>query len=113
MHAPGDDAAVQAEKVEEPAPVKPKLTRVTPPEKQDPAVRYREASKQREKKAEWGSGDDGYKSPTSPSDKMRKNLPYKVKFFYPPLFQTRRTLTFRNVCSTNSVATGVISDLGN
>jgi Ca2+-binding EF-hand superfamily protein len=80
VHAPGDEAAAQAEKVEEPAPAKPKLTRVTPPEKQDPAVRYREASKQREKKAEWGSGDDGYKSPTSPSDKMRKNLPYKYKF---------------------------------
>lgn len=81
-HTPGSDAAAeQGEKVEEPAPVKPKLTRVTPPEKQDPAVRYKEASKQREKKAEWGSGDDGYKSPTSPSDKMRKNLPYKVTFF--------------------------------
>lgn len=51
---------------------------MTPPEKQDPAVKYKDASMQREKKAEWGAGDDGYKSPTSPSDKMRKNLPYKV-----------------------------------
>lgn len=68
--------------LEEPSPVvppNPKVTRVTPPEKQDPAVKYKDASKSRQE--EWGSGDAGYKSPSSPSDKMRKNLPYKVKLY--------------------------------
>ncbi|KAL1951209.1 hypothetical protein VTO73DRAFT_358 [Trametes versicolor] len=54
----------------------PKITRVTPPEKQDPSVRY--ANEKAE--GEWGAGDAGYKSPKSPSEKMRKNLPYKYKF---------------------------------
>lgn len=66
---------------EAPAPVlppNPKVTRVTPPEKQEPAVKFKEASQEKGKQAEWGAGDDGYKSPSSPSDKMRKNLPYKV-----------------------------------
>jgi hypothetical protein len=68
---------------EEPSPVlppNPKVTRVTPPEKQDPAVRYKDASKEGARQAEWGSGDAGYKPPSSASDKMRKNLPYKYKF---------------------------------
>lgn len=45
----------------------PKITRVTPPEKQDPSVRY--ANEKAE--GEWGAGDAGYKSPKSPSEKMR------------------------------------------
>jgi hypothetical protein len=68
---------------EEPSPVlppNPKVTRLTPPEKQDPAVKFKDASKESANQAEWGSGDAGYKPPSSPSDKMRKNLPYKVKF---------------------------------
>ncbi|KII93943.1 hypothetical protein PLICRDRAFT_153146 [Plicaturopsis crispa FD-325 SS-3] len=59
------------------AAVKPKISRVTPPEKQDPSVRFQEAREKAEAQAEWGAGDGGYKPPTSPVDKMRKNLPYK------------------------------------
>jgi hypothetical protein len=67
-----------------PAPVllsNPKVTRLTPPEKQEPAVKFKDAKKDGAKQEEWGAGDAGYKSPSSPSDKMRKNLPYKVKPF--------------------------------
>ncbi|KIM88785.1 hypothetical protein PILCRDRAFT_238903 [Piloderma croceum F 1598] len=45
----------------------------------DPAVKFKDAGKAGASKEEWGAGDAGYKSPSSPSDKMRKNLPYKVK----------------------------------
>ncbi|KAJ7070658.1 precursor to secretory protein Ssp120 [Mycena amicta] len=62
----------------EPGSGKPKLTRVTPPEKQDPKERYRNAKA--EAKADWGTGADGYKTPKNAGDKMRKNLPYKYKF---------------------------------
>jgi hypothetical protein len=58
---------------------KPKVTRVTPPEKQDPSVKFNSAKAEAEKKGEWGSGSEGYKPPTKPGDKMRKNLPYKYK----------------------------------
>ncbi|ESK96124.1 precursor to secretory protein [Moniliophthora roreri MCA 2997] len=58
----------------------PRITRVTPPEKQDPAQRFRSAKAEADKKGEWGSGSDGYKRPVKPEDKMRKNLPYKYKF---------------------------------
>jgi hypothetical protein len=55
----------------------PKITRVTPPEKQDPSVKYQAV---RDRKAEWGEGTDGYKAPKEPVDRMRKNVPYKYKF---------------------------------
>jgi hypothetical protein len=58
------------------APPRPKFTR--PREMQDPTVRFQDLV--REGKSEWGSGEEGYKPPKSPSDKMRKNLPYKYKF---------------------------------
>ncbi|KZP28919.1 hypothetical protein FIBSPDRAFT_917554 [Athelia psychrophila] len=61
-------------------PPNPKVTRVTPPEKQDPAIRYKDAASEKDKTSEWGVGDEGYKPPSSPSDKMRKNVPYKYKF---------------------------------
>jgi hypothetical protein len=61
-------------------PPKPKYTRVTPPEKQEPDVKFRTAKSEAEKKGEWGSGEGGYKSPKDASDKMRKNMPYKYKF---------------------------------
>ncbi|KAG6841564.1 hypothetical protein C0991_009599 [Blastosporella zonata] len=63
-------------------PLGPKVTRVTPPEKQDPSVRFREASEEAKRKGEWGTGDDGYKAPREPSDKMRRNLPYKNRMQY-------------------------------
>ncbi|EIM92397.1 uncharacterized protein STEHIDRAFT_164684 [Stereum hirsutum FP-91666 SS1] len=50
------------------------------PDEVDPAIRFREAKAESEKHGEWGSGDSGYKFPSSPSEKMRKNLPYKYKF---------------------------------
>ncbi|KAF9003770.1 hypothetical protein BDZ89DRAFT_1080858 [Hymenopellis radicata] len=61
-------------------PPKPKIQRTTPPEKQDPSVKYQGAKSAGQQKAEWGAGDDGYLPPTNPSDKMRKNMPYKYKF---------------------------------
>jgi len=59
---------------------KPKVTRVTPPEKQDPSIKFKNAKNEADRKGEWGTGSDGYKSPTNAGDKMRKNLPYKYKF---------------------------------
>ncbi|TFK70448.1 hypothetical protein BDN72DRAFT_818780 [Pluteus cervinus] len=61
-------------------PPKPKINRVTPPEKEEPAVKFKDASSEGRAKAEWGTGEDGYKAPKAPADKMRKNLPYKYKF---------------------------------
>lgn len=80
-HPVGESPKAAEEPTEPVLPPNPKVTRVTPPEKQDPAVKYKEASKQRASQSEWGSGDDGYKPPRSPSDKMRKNVPYKVEPF--------------------------------
>lgn len=81
-------------------PPAPKVTRLTPPEKQDPSVRFKDASTKAAEKGEWGTGQDGYKPPTEPGDRMRylvqsihkpfiltscillprKNLPYKVLY---------------------------------
>ncbi|KAF8522820.1 precursor to secretory protein Ssp120 [Gautieria morchelliformis] len=59
----------------------PKLPiRETPPEKQPPEVKYGKAAAEGRSKSEWGQGEDGYKRPKTPADKMRKNLPYKYKF---------------------------------
>jgi len=57
-----------------------KFERQTPLEQQDPAVRFRQAKQESEAHGEWGSGEAGYKPPKSPSERMRKNLPYKYKF---------------------------------
>jgi len=61
-------------------PLKPKITRPTPPEKQDPRIKYQDATKEKDTQSEWGTGEEGYKSPKSPAEKLRKNLPYKYKF---------------------------------
>jgi len=61
-------------------PQKPKVTRVTPPEKQEPEVRYGDAKEESKNKAEWGSGDEGFKTPKTPAERLRKNVPYKYKF---------------------------------
>lgn len=75
----------EAPKVDDPSepkmPPNPKVTRVTPPEKQEPKLKFKDATKQRGSQEEWGAGSEGYKSPTTPSEKMRKNLPYKVNPF--------------------------------
>jgi Ca2+-binding EF-hand superfamily protein len=59
---------------------KPKYTRVPPPEKQEPSIKFKEAEKEAKSAEEWGSGDAGYKVPREASERMRKNLPYKYKF---------------------------------
>jgi hypothetical protein len=59
-----------------------KFERLVPPEQQDPAVRFRQAKAESEAHGDWGLGEGGYKSPKSPSEKMRKNLPYKVMFLF-------------------------------
>lgn len=59
-----------------------RFERQIPPEQQDPAVRFREAKAESESHGEWGAGDGGYKSPKSPSERMRKNLPYKVTLLF-------------------------------
>ncbi|KAE9401915.1 hypothetical protein BT96DRAFT_991581 [Gymnopus androsaceus JB14] len=72
-----------AEQVEPISPVEapnPKVTRIPPPEKQDPAVKFRDAKAQAEAKGAWGDGNDGFLPPVEPGDKMRRNLPYKYKF---------------------------------
>ena len=61
-------------------PQKPKVTRVTPPEKQDPEVRYGGAKEESKNRAEWGAGDEGFKTPKTPAERLRKNVPYKVIF---------------------------------
>ncbi|KAK7063884.1 precursor to secretory protein Ssp120 [Favolaschia claudopus] len=82
---PHDEQTVAEHLEEPPAHVmppdagKPKVTRVPPPEKQDPTLKFNNAKEEAHRKGEWGSGSDGYKPPTKPSDKMRKNLPYKYK----------------------------------
>jgi len=76
----GENAGAILEEPSLVVPPKPKVTRMTPPEKQDPAIKFKDVGKEAAGQAEWGSGEAGYKPPSSPSDKMRKNLPYKYKF---------------------------------
>lgn len=59
---------------------KPPVIRVPPPEKQDPAVRY---AGEKPHDEEWGAGERGYKPPRDASDRMRRNVPYKVRFYSP------------------------------
>lgn len=53
------------------SPVSKPVTRMTPPEKQDPEVKYRNAGSEGARKGEWGTGEDGYKPPINPGDKLR------------------------------------------
>ncbi|KAG5652199.1 hypothetical protein H0H81_005934 [Sphagnurus paluster] len=75
---PHDEPAREVPAASQQGPPVPKVTRVTPPEKQDPSIRFKDASKAAKQKGEWGTGEGGYKPPTDPSDRMRKNMPYKV-----------------------------------
>ncbi|KAJ6623059.1 precursor to secretory protein Ssp120 [Mycena sp. CBHHK59/15] len=84
---PHDEQVIPDDPLSEPpshaAPAsKPKVTRVAPPEKQDPSIKYKGAKTEGDRKGEWGTGSEGYKPPTNPSDKMRKNLPYKERMQY-------------------------------
>jgi len=58
----------------------PKVTRVTPPEKQEPEVKYGNAAGDSKAKSEWGAGEEGFKTPKTPAERLRKNVPYKYKF---------------------------------
>ncbi|KAG6879368.1 hypothetical protein C0992_003188 [Termitomyces sp. T32_za158] len=75
-----DSSHPHGEQVEAVPPVQepplPKVTRVTPPEKQEPNIRFKDAPAQAKRKGDWGEG--GYRAPTEPSDRLRRNLPYKV-----------------------------------
>ncbi|KIY73421.1 hypothetical protein CYLTODRAFT_434295 [Cylindrobasidium torrendii FP15055 ss-10] len=69
--AAADAAAAQAAKQ------KPMYTREPSPDKVEPGVKFAQAAENARNKGEWGAGDAGYLPPADPSDKMRKNMPYK------------------------------------
>jgi hypothetical protein len=50
---------------------KPKITRGVPPEKQDPVIKYKDIDKESGSQSEWGTGEQGYKQPNTPVEKMR------------------------------------------
>lgn len=56
------------------------VTRVPPPEKLDPSIKYADARAKAAANAAWGNGEAGYKAPAKPEEKMRRGLPYKYKF---------------------------------
>ncbi|KAG5721840.1 hypothetical protein E4T56_gene14413 [Termitomyces sp. T112] len=58
----------------------PKVTRVPPPEKQEPNIRFKDAPAEAKRKGDWGEG--GYRAPTDPGDRLRRNLPYKNRMQY-------------------------------
>ncbi|KAL4252520.1 hypothetical protein ABKN59_002722 [Abortiporus biennis] len=70
--------ATESQVVESPAT--PKFTRIPDPAKVDPVERYQNIKKAANGNEEWGTGESGYKTPSSPSDRMKKNVPYKYKF---------------------------------
>jgi len=46
-------------------------TRPVNPEKLDPSVRYGGAARESEEFGEWGTGDKGYKIPSTPGERLR------------------------------------------
>jgi len=50
---------------------KPKITRGVPPEKQDPVIKYKDIGKESDSQSEWGTGEQGYKQPSTPVEKTR------------------------------------------
>ena len=72
-------------------PTGPKIVREVPPEKQDPALRFRKAKEEGMVSDEWGVGDGGYKIPKTPGERMRKNVPYKVSstMFYETIMELK------------------------
>ncbi|OBZ78643.1 hypothetical protein A0H81_01274 [Grifola frondosa] len=84
QHEPHDEPAADNQpepEVDTPPPASggiPKIKRPVPPEAQDPAQRFADAKSD----GEWGAGTGGYKPPKSPSDRLRKNLPYKDRIQY-------------------------------
>jgi len=70
----------EAEEAAKGEPSAKPVVRILPPEKMDPATRFKDAKSKGALKGEWGSGEAGYKAPIDASDKLRRNLPYKYKF---------------------------------
>lgn len=56
-----------------------RFARQPPPEKQDPKIKFKDAGAEADAKPEYGEGSDGYMRPKSAADKLRKNMPYKVR----------------------------------
>ncbi|KAI0005531.1 precursor to secretory protein Ssp120 [Russula compacta] len=79
--APSEQPPVEQANVDD-REVPKRFERTTPPEQQEPAVRFRQAMAESESHGEWGSGEGGYKPPNGPSERMRKNLPYKERMQY-------------------------------
>lgn len=50
---------------------KPKIVRGVPPERLDPSVRYQSIGKDSAGQSEWGTGEQGYKQPKSPAERLR------------------------------------------
>lgn len=71
VHPHDDQAQAQVPIQEPPSPSNPKINRVVPPEQRDPSERYRNAKKDSENHDAWGSGEGGFKVPSSPSERMR------------------------------------------
>jgi hypothetical protein len=74
---PHEDFAAISRIMEKPS--KPDYTRVASP---DPIDAFRNAKKQSQAQEEWGQGSSGYKTPKTPAEKMRKNVPYKERMQY-------------------------------
>jgi hypothetical protein len=63
-------------------PLKPAVPNYTrAPKGSDPVEKYMNAKQGSGADSEWGQGDGGYRSPKSPSEKMRKNVPYKARCY--------------------------------
>jgi len=56
------------------------VTYQRPPKRPDPKEHLKGAIREATEKSAWGTGEEGFKRPKSPSDKLRKNVPYKYKF---------------------------------
>jgi len=78
------------------------ITRQTPPEKQPPSVKYKDAPEQAKEQPEWGEGEAGYKRPKNAADKLRKNMPYKVSERTPAA--SVRCPHFICLCRSNTLA---------
>ncbi|KAF9225320.1 hypothetical protein BS17DRAFT_700729 [Gyrodon lividus] len=59
---------------------RPKITRGAP--KQDPSMKYKDIAKEKENQSEWGTGEQGYKQPNSPAEKMRSNAHMQERMQY-------------------------------
>ncbi|KZV67601.1 hypothetical protein PENSPDRAFT_583690 [Peniophora sp. CONT] len=73
-----EEALAQHDPEKQPPP--PRKTQKAVEDAEDPADKFRAVKGEAEKLGAWGEGDGGFRPPSSPQEKMRKNLPYKYKF---------------------------------